>query len=45
MGGARTAINDVIRVGAWLGYVVSQQHFMSVAPLGQCSYCGVCVGE
>jgi hypothetical protein len=27
------------------GYVVSQQRFMSVAPLGQCSYCGVSVRE
>jgi hypothetical protein len=51
VGSAPTAINEVkhvnrvIRVGARLGYVVSQQHFMSVAPLGQCSYCGVSVGE
>jgi hypothetical protein len=49
--GARTGINEmdrvirVIRVGAWLGYIVSQQRFMSVAPLGQCRYCGVSVGE
>jgi hypothetical protein len=48
VGGAPTAINEVnrvIRVGAWLGYLVLQQRFMSVAPLGQCRYCGVSVGE
>jgi hypothetical protein len=38
-------VNRLIRLGAWLGYVVSHQRFMSVAPLGQCSYCGVSVGE